>query len=404
MIKAPGKGMRAPNLSGPGCRLLLLGLITFLCGSAVLWPAESGRFREHTVTRDLKFGYQIVPADLNGDGKIDLIAVDERATELAWFENPSWQRHVLATNVPRQINADSWDVDGDGIPEVAFAYQFETNPEKSVGNLVLLKHGIDVRQPWNAREIDRVPTAHRVRWIDPDGKGKKVLLMAPLVGSRARPPLYDDNVPIYLYRPNEWIRETLDDTTRGILHAINPVNWDGSARQQMLAASFLGLRRFEMKKGKWVSMELAKGDPRPCPECGCSEARIGRLGKTRFIAAIEPWHGNQVVVYLPVGKQLRRIVLDDTMANGHALAVGDVDGDRRDEIVAGFRGKGYRLSVFKAAETGGARWEKVVLDDGGIAAADCRIEDITGDGMPDIICIGASTGNVKLYENLGTKP
>ena len=29
------------------------------------------------------------------------------------------------------------------------------------------------------------------------------------------------------------------------------------------------------------------------------------------------------------------------------------------------------------------------------------IEDFTGDGQPDIIGIGASTHNLKLYENLG---
>ena len=42
-----------------------------------------------------------------------------------------------------------------------------------------------------------------------------------------------------------------------------------------------------------------------------------------------------------------------------------------------------------------------ILDDGGIAAADCVIDDFTGDGRPDIVCSGASTGNLKLYENLG---
>ena len=42
-----------------------------------------------------------------------------------------------------------------------------------------------------------------------------------------------------------------------------------------------------------------------------------------------------------------------------------------------------------------------MLDDGGIAAADCVIEDFTGDSRPDIIAIGASTHNLKLYENLG---
>ena len=42
-----------------------------------------------------------------------------------------------------------------------------------------------------------------------------------------------------------------------------------------------------------------------------------------------------------------------------------------------------------------------MLDDGGIAAAGCVIGDFTGNGKPDIVAIGASTHNLKLYENLG---
>src|SRR6266566_6777569 len=52
-------------------------------------------------------------------------------------------------------------------------------------------------------------------------------------------------------------------------------------------------------------------------------------------------------------------------------------------------------------DANGERWRKTVLDDGGIAAADCIIDDFTGDDKPDIVCIGASTCNLKLYENLG---
>ena len=94
-------------------------------------------------------------------------------------------------------------------------------------------------------------------------------------------------------------------------------------------------------------------------------------------------------------------MLEDTMVGGHALGVGDLDGDARDEIVCRFRGPGFKLSVFQATDARGERWKKTVLDDGGIAAADCIIEDFTGDGQPDIIGIGASTHNLKLYENLG---
>lgn len=374
----------------------------WLASCLTLYGQDLPRFREHVISKEVKFGYQLVVADLDGDGKKDLIAIDEAASQLVWFENqhPVWKRHVLAVDVPRQLNADCWDVDGDGTPEVVLAYHFEPSPERSIGNVVLLHRGADVRQPWTAREIDRVPTAHRVRWIDPEGNGKKVLLVAPVVGRRY-PPGFDDPVPIYFYRPGQWKREALSSHAQGILHAIYPVSWDGGARQQLLTASYLGLHRLELIGDKWVATHLTKGDPASCPKCGSSEIRLGRLGAGRFLTAIEPWHGNQVVVYLPNGEQWSRLVIEDRMINGHALAVGDLNGDGRNEIVAGFRGKGCTLSIYQATDASAQHWRKTVIDDGGMAGADCAIGDFTGDGKPDIVCIGASTGNVKLYENLG---
>lgn len=380
-------------------RAIACAVLVWLSACAVLCAGDLPRFGERVITNSLKFGYQLVAVDLNGDGKKDLLAIDEQAAELVWFESPTWERHVLATDVPRQLNADCWDIDGDGIPEVVLAYRFDPRPEKSVGNVVLLKSGADVRRPWTAREIDRVPTAHRVRWIDPEGNGKKVLLVAPVVGERY-PPRPGDTVPIYLYRPESWKRETITREPQGVLHAICPIRWDGGTREQLLAASYLGLQRFELKGDRWVSSRISAGDPRPWPLCGTSEVRRGRLGQEFFLVAIEPWHGNQVVVYLPDGSSWKRVVIEDKMDNGHALAVGDLDGDGRDEIVAGFRGKGCKLSIYQAVDPRGEHWRSTVLDDGGMAGADCLIGDFTGDGKPDIVCIGAGTHNLKLYENL----
>ena len=139
----------------------------------------------------MKFGYQLVVADLNGDGKKDLIAVDEAATQLAWFENqhPIWKRHVLAADVPRPLNADCWDVDGDGVPEVVLAYRFEPSPERSVGNVVLLHAGKDVRQPWTAtRDRSRADGAPRAldrpgrqrEEVAPGGAGGRATISARL--------------------------------------------------------------------------------------------------------------------------------------------------------------------------------------------------------------------------------
>jgi hypothetical protein len=209
---------------------------------------------------------------------------------------------------------------------------------------------------------------------------------------------------VYIYRPGEWKRETMIDDLTGTVHSVVPVDWPGKRGQRLLTASFDGLRLYESRgNNRWTFTPISKGDSRACPLCGSSEVRLGKVGKRLMLAAIEPWHGNQVVAYIQRGRTWERMVIEDGMVNGHALAVGDLDGDGRDEIVAGFRGKGFQLFLFHAEDAQGRRWKREIIDAGGLAGADCRIADFTLDGRPDIACSGASTGNVKLYENLGTR-
>ena len=78
--------------------------LAFLFALPLLAANPPARFAEHTIASDLPGGYQVVIADLNRDGKPDLIGLASGMKELVWFENPSWERHVIAGDLSRMIN------------------------------------------------------------------------------------------------------------------------------------------------------------------------------------------------------------------------------------------------------------------------------------------------------------
>ncbi len=60
---------------------------------------------------------------------------------------------------------------------------------------------------WTAREIDRLPTAHRLRCANLFGDGTRVVVNTPLTGATAEPPDYFGRTPVVYYRPGEWQRQ-----------------------------------------------------------------------------------------------------------------------------------------------------------------------------------------------------
>lgn len=388
-------------------------------------PSTSVQFSTHLISDQLRGGYSVAIADVNHDGKLDIIPVAAGQPELAWYENPGWDRHVMINDKKAMLWASPADIDGDGIPEFALLADFGQDPKTSKGSIWLLKSQGDPKGMWKSYAVDAVPTAHRVTWADLEGDGKKEIVMAPFVGLKGwEDPKYKDNVPLLFWRvpstldgakPDQtWKRETVDDKLYGVVHHLHAVKWNPGKRDDLLVAGFDGIvlytpsgRGDKLRFDRKVS---AKGDePRNVPGAGGMTQGTNDIypihikGK-RFLAAQEPWHGDEIVVYSEKGGQWQRNVIFKGLVQGHEIAVGDLNGDGRDDIVAvdvTNRGRPTPASVhiFYSEDDTGTQWRHELLDENMMAGSGVMIADINGDGRPDIIAISGSS--VKYYENLG---
>jgi hypothetical protein len=365
----------------------------------------TAQFVEHLVATDIRFGYQLVIADLNRDDRPDLVGLGAQMSELLWFENPGWQPHVITGEAERMIFADAADIDGDGIPEIALAYGFSTRASMSSGEIGILRHGDDPTEPWTLTEIDAIPASHRIQWGDIDGSGAPVLINAPLMHPDA-PNAADPErrpIPLVFYRPGQWARESITIENVGATHGLLLWDSDADGRDEVLSAGRLGLHSHRLDDDRsWSRRQLSAGVPAPYPDGGSSDVVNGTLDNRPFLAAIEPYHGNEVVVYRQAADQdWQRLVIDSELVNGHALVVADFTGDGTSEIVAAGNRGPSNVYLYRAVDAAGDTWERMVVDDS-IAANHCDAADINGDGRIDLACISSRQPNdLKWYENTG---
>jgi hypothetical protein len=285
---------------------------------------------------------------------------------------------------------------------------------KSPGLVWLFHHQGDPRKPWKASKIDQLITSHHVAWADVDGDGRKELINAPLIGPKSLAPRYDQDVVSLVYYPvpakpdGEWQRRIIDDQLHGVLHRARVVNWTRGRREQILTAGFDGIILYQAAgtgdKIRWEKKVLSKGHEEEAPRAGTSDVAVGRLGNRRMMASVEPWHGNEVVVYTEdQSRNWQRRVIFSELTEGHEICVGDFNGDDRDDIVAGDRARGKISSahVFYSQDAQGTNWSHDILDPMGMSASGCQVSDINGDGRLDVVMIGGATHNIKWYENRG---
>jgi hypothetical protein len=363
--------------------------------------------------------YAMTLADVNGDSRPDIVAVTENA--VVWFENPSWQKHIVIADQTERDNVciAPYDIDGDGHIDFALGAAWQPSNTQSGGTVQWLRRGTSLAEKWTVHPIGSEPTVHRMRWGDVLGTGRAQLVVSPLQGRGTKGPNWGEGAGLRLLAfsipkdpvKDPWPVEVIDNSLH-CMHNHWICDFYGTRSLGVLTGSWEGVHWFQRQNGQWSKKHLGSGNQDATPFRGSSEIKPGLIhGKTGYFATIEPWHGNQVVVYTPPpggdsGKLWTRHVLDDTVKWGHAVWTADLDGDGTDELIIGQRDPGPGpitgpgVFVYRASDSSAARWEKIVIDDGGVAVEDLVAGDINGDGRIDIVAGGRATHNVKLYENL----
>jgi len=396
---------------------LARGVAVALVSAGTLTSAPAAgpvQWTPHDIDANFRGGYAVAVADFNKDGKPDVIANSLAVNEVAWYENPSWARHVIIPDTRSIVNQAMADIDGDGIPEIAFQSAFAMQPGKSEGLNWVAGHQGDPRQPWKVEKVDAFPTSHHVVWADLDGDGTRELVNAPLIGPNGLAPTYDqDKASVFWYSPKDWTRHVVTEDIPGIIHRVRATKWDGNARDQIVVASFEGIALYRATGAgaamKFEKQLLSAGHVEKAPRLGASDVGIGTQDGRRFLASVEPWHGNEVVIYTEKGGQWQRRVIFDKVASGHEIAVADLNGDGRDDVIANDNSRPTErnpsapvggVHVFYAPDDAAAgQWQYQRLDDKDPMNG-CVGADMNADTRTDLVCTGAG-GKVRWYENRG---
>ncbi len=372
-----------------------------------LAQAAQLKFKPVEIDSKIEIGYGIAAADVNGDKKTDLVLADKN--QIVWYENPSWKKHVIAEKLtPRDhVCLAAADIDGDGKAEIAAGAEWNPGDTVNSGAVFYLIPPADRTQKWEPVKLHHEPTVHRMRWVR-NAEGKFDLVVVPLHGRGNNPKAEGAGVKILAYKvPSDptqpWKTESLDESLHKT-HNFDPVQLDRDAAEEMFVVGKEGLFLLDATDRKVTLLGTNSIG-------GAGEVRAGRIaGKVFFVTTVEPMHGNTLALYTApsaiehADATWHRLVLDESLIDGHALACGDLIGQGRDQIVVGWRamnrpGAKVGVKVFISTDKEGRKWTATTVDDGGMACEDLVLADLNGDAKLDIAAAGRATKNVKIYFN-----
>ena len=388
----------------------LCTILASLLATGLLPAQVTPQFQAQEIDSGLGIGYGLALADVDGDGRTDILLADKDV--IAWYRNPAWTKHVLAEKLTEKdhVCIAARDIDGDGKAEVAVGAQWNPGDTVNSGAVFYLEAPADRTQLWKPVQLAHEPTTHRMRWVR-NRAGRYDLVVAPLHG-RGNKNGEGAGVRLLAYHKPQQAGESWNTTlihdSMHLTHNFEVIPSPPDEAEPLLLAGREGIVRLTPGDAGWQAQWVTRHDQPGL--AGAGEVRWGAFaGGQPYVAAIEPMHGNQLVLYTPPPEGPKdglwqRTVLDDTLADGHALACFDLLGLNNRQIAVGWRsmqriGPKVGVKLFYTTKENGQGWQQHLIDDNTMACEDLMGADLDGDRDVDLVAAGRRTKNLKIYWN-----
>ncbi|MEV0599855.1 VCBS repeat-containing protein [Streptomyces sp. NPDC050315] len=399
------------------------------------------KFTPNIVADQLRDGYWLESPDIDGDGKPDLFGYGLALGEIYWYQNPDWTRRLVVDRVKMPVGADYADISGNGHPDIIVCHELYGpigtihDPDPQGGKIDWIENPGDAGKcddRWQRHYIGRTTGMHRLRAGYFTQHERLEVIGLPIVAVEdvhAVLPVVMFTQPDDVRSASEWPMTVIDDTNFRMIHGAEKKRGlvPGSDLDSLLLASDEGVTwlYFDENTRSWQRVLIGTGELTQFQQTGfrgSGDMDAGRMGEDpmAYVAAIEPFHGNTVAVYVKDTEGLgeepswKRVLLDvygDPNENGegpgHQVVCADFDGDGEDEFLVALRGPWPWQGVmyYKAIDLENGVFTKWRVADESVARI--ATGDFNGDGRLDFATIAYAVDNyyvakdakLMLYQN-----
>lgn len=333
-------------------------------------------------------------ADVNGDGKLDIVSGEY------WYEAPRWTPRKFrdlpfVNNYVDDFSDLPFDVDGDGHVDVVSCSWFGRN-------LTWWKNPGRGQGAWTGQTIDKgfsIEFAFLVD-LDNDGKAREVL---PQFGNPKAPLAW------YEFRGGAWRKHVISPTSYG--HGIGAGDVNGDGRTDVLTPKGWFEAPPDPRSGEWIW--------HPDFDLGATGfihvLDVNGDGRNDLVTSLAHDYG---IFWMErgAGNTWTKRVIDDSWSQPHALVLADVNGDGQKDLLTGKRymahnGKdpgereplGLYWYEYRKEPDGKIAWVRHLIDYGTRAGGGMQIAaaDLDGDGALDFAAGGKA--GLFLFENLSKR-